>query len=272
MSRLGIIHRYRRLIGTGVFIALVFLFSVEGAVAANSTVEGESLIAANPDDPMSYVTAAGYARDRGDLESAVEILERGRGRLAPSGDLLVTLGELYWQMNWPGDAIAAFRDAAKAVPDTPETCARLARAFAVAGEAVQGERICREYLARWSDQPLLYVALGENLEKLNDYPGAFAAYGRALELDENHAIAHSRRGRLFCLMGQYEAAAAACQKSLATDPDDALAHAYLSIACSELGRFWEAQIHAAAAEEAGMNMSAVWERIGKWDEESQPAP
>lgn len=270
MSQFAISDRYRRPLCATLLALLAAVALVDGVLATGSTVEGEALIAARPDDPQSYLTAARYARERGNLAEALEILERGRGRAAPSAELLGALGDLYWQLEWRGDAVAAFRAAVAAAPETPDPCRRLVSALAATGEAEQGERLCREYLARWSDDPGLYVALGECLEKRNEYPEAFAAYGRAIEIDAEMAVAHSRRGRMFCLMGQYEAAIAACRLALIHDPDDSLAHAYMGIACAEMGRYWEARIHAAAAEQAGMTMDAVWERLGEWREDSQP--
>ena len=67
-----------------------------------------------------------------------------------------------------------------------------------------------------------------------------------------------RRGRLFCRFGQFEAAATECRLALALDPADPLAHAYVGIACSRLGLLDEARVHSQLAEQAGLQMDAVW--------------
>ncbi|MFO7654659.1 MAG: hypothetical protein R6X25_12680 [Candidatus Krumholzibacteriia bacterium] len=245
--------------------SLGLLALADGVLAEHGSAEGEALIAANPGDPAAYVTAAADARERGELGAALDILEKGRDELEPSAALLVALGELYWDLEWTDDALAAYHAAVAADSSSAIARYRVVTSMVTIGSVTAAESTCRQALERMPDSGLLHVALGECLEKLEQLQEAFGTYGRALELEPTLAAAHSRRGRLLCGMGQYEAAAVACQTALEHDENDPIAHAYMGVACSELGRFWEAQIHAEAAEQAGMSMESVWKRIGKWE-------
>lgn len=266
MSQFAIADSYRRPLCVTLLTITGLLALGDSVLATNTTVEGEALIAAQPDNPDAYITASGYARERGELATAVDILERGRARVATSSALLLALGEAYWQLERHDDAVLQFRAAVDAEPSAVTPRCRLVTALAGTGDPQAGLRLCREYVVSEPERAEFQVALGECLERLDRTQEAFVAYGRALELDPTLAPAHSRRGRLLCKMGQHEAAAAACRQALQFDPENALAHAYLGIACSELGRYWEARIHAAAAEQAGLSMESVWDRVGRWEE------
>ncbi len=267
------------------------------AWAGHSRVEGEAVIASDAENPQAYLTASDYALQRGDRAGAAAILERGRAYAHPSAELLVALADLYGQqgrladaevllvaavaadpdytpayekcaeLQWKAgrrtEAIAALERAVAADPRAISPCCRLVHCLAAMGRAPEAERRCREFLALNTENSDLWVALGEAQERQNRFQEAFASYGRALSIDERTAAAYSRRGRLFCLFKQYEAAAIACRKALAIDNEDPVAHAYLGIACAELGRVWEAQMHAAVAEQQGMQMGAVWQKIGQ---------
>ena len=101
------------------------------------------------------------------------------------------------------------------------------------------------------------------LEQQKRLREAFACYGQAIVLDPSAAIPHSRRGLLFCRFGQFDAAEVSCRKALSLDKDNLVAHAYLGIACSYLDNGKDARKHARIAEAGGMNMGAVWDKLGK---------
>lgn len=131
------------------------------------------------------------------------------------------------------------------------------------GLPAHAERDCRARLQEHPDHPLLWILLGESLERQAQWQKAFAGYGQALVLDPNLASAHSRRGRLFCRFRQYAEARHECQTALSLDPEDPLAHAYLGIACAWLGERTTARRHALRAEAAGLDMSDVWRKLAE---------
>jgi tetratricopeptide (TPR) repeat protein len=267
------------------------------AQAGYSSAEAEALIASDSANPQVYLTASQYAQRRGDPAAAAAVLERGRAHARPSAELLVALADAYYrlerladaenvlvaavelapdyspayekcaELQWRSgrrtDAVASLERSVAADPRAISPSCRLVYCLAAMGRAEDAERRCREFLARHSESAGLWIALGEAQESQNRLQEAFASYGHALALDDRAAAAHSRRGRLFCLFSQYEAAADACRRALAIDNEDPVAHAYLGIACAELGLDWEAQLHAAVAEQQGMAMDVVWKKYGQ---------
>jgi tetratricopeptide (TPR) repeat protein len=278
-----------------VFLALLITGTAAAVVAISSSVEGDVLIAKAPQDPASYIAASAFARSQGDQDTAIAILEKGQIKANPSAELLIELAEvyaqqqrfaeaeatlkiaqavdrdhtrswlaladLYWRLEWREQALATLREAVDQDEESVAARYRLVYGLAASGEAAAAQKLCLEYLASWPESPQLLVALGETLEEQNKLREAFTCYGRAISFDDEMAAAYSRRGRLYCLFRQYDAAELACRQALDLDPYDPIAHAYLGIACAERGQILEANMHAAVAEDAGMQMDVVWAKL-----------
>jgi len=263
----------------------------------NSTAsQAQARIAADPADPVGYLELAGASWRAGDFAGSARALEQGRRQARPSALLLVALGSSYIALNrladaeeatqaaltlepevagaqlqlgriygligWPESAVECYEKAVSVSPQDVEAKSALVLGLVAAGRAESAEKQCREFL-RGDDTAQLWVALGETLEAQEVLRDAFNAYGRALVLDASHAGAHARRGRLFCRFGQFDAAATECRAALAIDPDNALAHAYLGIAYSYQGQTEAAREHALRAQQAGMRMDSVWDRLNQ---------
>ncbi|MFH1844554.1 MAG: tetratricopeptide repeat protein [bacterium] len=183
--------------------------------------------------------------------------------LDPATDALVALGNLRLQQHRYDESTRFFQQALNDDDSDIEAQRGLVCSLLGENQAHDAETACRDFLARNPDRPELWLALGEVLEKQEKLTEAFGSYGQALGLDPQYTAALSRRGRLYCRFQQYDAAAVECRNALALDPDDSLAHAYLAIACANLGQKDEARQHAQTAEAAGMRMESVWEIIGR---------
>jgi len=281
-----------------VLMGLAMLPYPAGAVGEiGSTVEGRALIADNPLDPASYINFSRFLVDIGELEDAEEVLKVGRNKANPSSNLLVELALVYETRNRMSKAEAAARDAVTMDPDNPAAqlrlgeihyrmgskkaavvCYRLAQKLSPLdslprvrlvnglmdiGETAEAEDLCLQYISTDPDNPDLWLALGRSFEKQGKNREAFTTYGQVLSIDPMEAEAYARQGRLYCRFGQFESAEHACRKALTLDQDNLVAHAYLGIACSYLDNGKDARKHARIAEAGGMNMSAVWDKLGK---------
>jgi len=183
--------------------------------------------------------------------------------LAPPTEALVSLGNLRLQQHRYDESTRFFQQALNDNDSNIEAQRGLVCSLLGENQTHDAEKACRDFLAQNPDRPELWLALGEVLEKQEKLNEAFGCYGQALGLDAEYTAALSRRGRLYCRFTQYEAAALECRRALALDPDDYLAHAYLAIACANLGQNDAARTHAETAEAAGMRMESVWEKIGR---------
>ncbi len=276
-------------------IPILLAVNLAQATEVHSRVAGQGLIAKDPLEPQAYIDFSQFLLGQGDLKGAEKILESGRRKAHPSADLLVELckifeaqgrtskaeiialealevdpkhseaniclGEIYFTMGWQQSGLEAFERAAYLDPDETRPKVKLLGGLMAGGRLQEAENRCHEYLAVEPGNIDLWLSLGMVFEKLEKRQAAFATYGQVLTIDSKNSMAYSRQGRLFCEFGQYSAAEAACVRALDLDPDNALAHAYLGIACSYLGEKDRALKHSQIAEEAGFNMTVVWKKI-----------
>ena len=173
------------------------------------------------------------------------------------------LGEIHFRMGNKKAGVESYRRAQALEPEEALPRVRLTNGLMDIGETAEAEDLCLQFISTDPDNPDLWLALGRSFEKQGKNREAFTTYGQVLSLDPKEAEAYARRGRLFCRFSQFESAEEACRKALSLDPDNLVAHAYLGIACSYLDNGKDARKHARIAEAGGMNMSAVWEKLGK---------
>lgn len=284
-------------------LLLPLLILLQGLVvtteASNVTsrIDGEALVAENPSDPKAYVAYGEFLIDRGELKNAEEILEIGRNKADASAALLITLGkvyeaqdrmaraesvtrealvldpksvdahvrmgEIYFRLGWPKSGMDSFRAAAELAPEATLPKVRIVGGLIEQKLFVEAEDACLQFLSGDQENVDLWLALGQVFETQDKLREAFTTYGQVLSLDPERSEAYARQGRLFCRFGQYDAGRSACGKALELDPDNMLAHAYMGIACSQLGDGETARKHAQIAESGGMNMTAVWKKLGR---------
>ncbi len=271
--------------------------SVATAAPVASRVAGEAQLAAGPGDAQAYLDYAAYLMADNDAAGAAAVLERGKLKADPSADLLVALGhayqaqqlwnkaeaatrealvldaghagahvqlgEIYLALGWTRSGIDSFRQAVALAPHDYRAQIRLVRGLCENGQVADAEQTCLEFIAGDPESAELWIALGRVYEKEGKRKEAFTTYGQALTIDPDAAVAWARQGKLFCEFGQFEAAAQSCRHALELDGNEPLAHAYLGIALSHLGDGDGARQHAAVAEAAGLNMTAVWRELGR---------
>jgi tetratricopeptide (TPR) repeat protein len=279
-----------------VCLASAGLPTLAGAEVA-SKVDGRALIASDPLDPAAYINYSRYLVKIGEVEEAEEILEVGRNKANTSSTLLVELSEVYEMRGRNSHAESAARDAVAMDHENPDAHLRLGevhfrmgnkkagvQSYRQAqklsplealprvrlinglmdiGETAEAEDLCLQFIASDPDNPDLWLALGRSFEKQGKNREAFTTYGQVLTLNPEEAEAYARQGRLFCRFGQYESAEVSCRKSQTIDSGNLVAHANLGIACSYLENGKDARKHARIAEAGGMNMGAVWDKLGK---------
>jgi len=280
-------------------LGLLLLVPAVGGAATeiHSPVDGRNRIAEDPEDPAGYIELGEYFLRLNNAEEAIDVLLTGQNKALPSADLLVSLsrayeaeelmakseeacraaldmdqehveahlrmGEIYFRMGWPKSGLDSFRTAVNLAPEQTEPKVKLVGGMLEAGQVADAEQACLEFVSVDPDNVDLWLSLGQILEKQEKRRAAFTTYGQILVLDPKNSTAYARQGRLFCQFSQFEAAESACRKALELDENNAIAHAYLGIACSYLGRNNEARKHAAIAEKAGLNMVSVWKKIGQ---------
>jgi tetratricopeptide (TPR) repeat protein len=245
----------------------------------------------NEDAAVNYLHAAAAVLQNDELDKAAEILEEALDRSVATPEMLtllaqvyhrqgrlekaatvaeealtmtpgyapahLELGDVYREMGWLDSAIERYEAALAADAQAPAAKDRLVRTLLEAGQGARAESTCREFLAD-DDSTALLVALGDVLSARRDAGGALAAYDRAIAKDERCARAHCGRAEQLAATGDRAGAMAAARQALAIDPSLARAHACLGKACAEAEDYLGAYGHAVKAEQAGIDMSAVW--------------
>jgi protein O-GlcNAc transferase len=280
-----------------ILVPILLLLSTSAwAAPVYSRVEGEAQIAQFPEEAIYYIQYADFLMSKGNFKEAARILQKGKAKVTPSADLLVSLGEayegqqlmaraqsatrealqvdsehvrahvrmgeIYFRLGWNKSGLDSFREAVDLAPEEDLPKVRLVGGLCEDDQLVAAEDQCLEFISTNVQSPDLWLSLGQVFEKQEKRRQAFTTYGQVLTIDPENSQAYARQGRLFCEFGQFESAASACRRALDLEPDNALGHAYLGIACAKLGRNDEARIHAEAAEDGGMNMVSVWKIIG----------
>ncbi len=271
---------------------------VATAAEITSRVDGQAMIAADPGEPAPYIAYGEFLLDRRDYKGAAEVLEIGRKNAAASAELLVVLGrvyeaqdrlaraesvvrealvvdpksvvalvrmgEIYFRLGWPKSGMESFYAACAEAPDQTLPKVRVIGGLIDQNKMTEAEDACLRFISEDAENPELWLALGQVFEKQDKLREAFTTYGQVLTLEPDQSEAYARQGRLFCRFGQYDAGRTACAKALELDEDNILAHAYMGIACSNLGDGENARLHAQIAEAGGLNMTAVWKKLRQW--------
>ncbi|RKZ15591.1 hypothetical protein DRQ50_07290 [bacterium] len=176
---------------------------------------------------------------------------------------LVLMGEIYFGRGRNSAGLESFRAAMASDPAATRPKVRLLGGLVEDGQLEAAEEQCLRFVSANTEDPDMWMALGRIFERQGKHREAFTTYGQVLSLDPDRARAYARQGKLFCEFSQFEAAEISCRRALDLDQDDALAHAYLGIALSHLGDSDAARLHAEVAEKAGMNMTVVWRKLDK---------
>lgn len=278
-------------------LPLLLLSGSASAALVQSAVDGQARLAATPEDPAAYMDYADFLMRQSRFKEAAAVLEKGRTRALPSADLLVRLGEayegqelfaraeavtrealqvdprhvdahlrmgaIYFRLGWNSSGLESLRQAVTLAPDEDLPKVRLVEALCRDEQLVAAEDQCLEFISTNNQSPDLWLSLGQVFEKQQRRRQAFTTYGQVLTIDPANSLAFARQGRLFCEFGQFTSAETACRRAVELDPDNALGHAYLGIACAKLGQSDEARIHAEIAEDAGLNMVSVWKILDR---------
>jgi tetratricopeptide (TPR) repeat protein len=131
----------------------------KGALAA----AGEAL-AIDPDSPAPYVTLAGLAQNRGDLETALAHLRRAWGMDPTNTGLLLRIAIVAEQGGKAADALLALERAVEVDPDSPHLSARLVELELRSGHYPQAAVDLSQALDRHPTDPDL-LRLAERLQR-----------------------------------------------------------------------------------------------------------
>ena len=230
-----------------------------GDLAGAAAILEEGLQKSFPTPEMLTLLAEIY-RQQGRLNDASSAAEEALVMVPSYAPAHMQLGDVFMDLGWFESAAESYRAALAADDQLAAARYRLVDCLAKAGQLRAAETECREFMAA-GETAALCLILGQTLERQERDQEAMAAYDRAVELDPRCADAHGHRAGLLCKLGEYDAAAKASRAALDIKPDHAAAHAWLGLAGAHTEDYMGAYSHAVKAEQAGMDMSAVWKLL-----------
>jgi tetratricopeptide (TPR) repeat protein len=137
------------------------------------------------------------------------------------------------------EAVPSYLRAIELAPGSPDAYEELRQVYLQLGLPEAAERSWRRVIEGHPDHWAGYAYLGSFFSDSNRYPEAVEQYTAALALAPNNALVHNLLGMAQHLLGRYEEARSAYQRSLAIRPSHG-AHSNIGSVYMELRQFPEA--------------------------------
>jgi tetratricopeptide (TPR) repeat protein len=194
----------------------------------------EQLRKSNPGSPRVLYQEALLYYQLDDLDHAAallaEVSEAGPAR--PSVDEL--LGSIAARRGNYGEAIAHFREAAKAQPDE-RNLFNLAYTLYINAQFEEAKQLLTNLTREFPRSSRTYLSLGAVNQELGKYPESVEAYKKVLSLQPNSATAYLFLGDVQMLSSNYPSALKNFRRAVELAPGLAEAQYYLGLALMESG-------------------------------------
>ncbi len=174
-------------------------------------------LALDPDEPWPYNNLALVYERRGDYEQAVKLYQQALERHRDDRNRAVSwhnLGDVYYALDRPNDALAAYQQAIKLDPQRaiyPNSLGNLYGALGRYEQAIaayqQAVKLDPEYMLAYNSLGNIYGTLGRDKE-------ASEAYQKVIELKPDYAWAYNNLGFIRARQGAYEAAVTLYRQAL----------------------------------------------------------
>ena len=174
-----------------------------------------------PRHPELKMAFARALEQRGDKPGAISVLNEALALGLSDAWLSSHLGGLLLEVGALEEASEALDRAARDEPDDALTQFRLGRLHEVQGDLSAAVPFFRQAASLADSQGWMWSHLGSALIDLGDADGAREALDRALDLDPDNWLNHSRFGRLMELQGDIEASIRAVRLATRMKPDEA---------------------------------------------------
>ena len=182
------------------------------------------------------------AHQKGQLQTAIDFMQRAVAADASVALYQGNLGEMYRLAGRPQDAIAAARRAIELRPDYPEAWSNLGVALYEMREFHEAAGAHRKAIAAKPTFAEVHSNLGNALHALRNYDDAIDAYRHAIELRPDFADAWANLGTTLHHSGRFDEGASALRRAVALAPRHANAHTGLGLLLlmrGDLGEGWD---------------------------------
>jgi predicted O-linked N-acetylglucosamine transferase (SPINDLY family) len=207
---------------------------------------------------LSGVLASG----RGDIRTAVEMLERAAAQRPGDPRLLANLGAAYRAAARLDDAEARYREAIAADASFLPARFNLANLLAARGAAVDALREYAAVIAREPSNAGALNNLAALLKEIGRYAEAEQAYRALIAAHPQDAAARSNLGVLYVTLGRIDEAIGLYREAIALNPAAPAPRNNLGVALLEAGSYEEAELCLRAALAVGQDVAGIHENLG----------
>ena len=214
--------------------------ALHGVSVAN--VEGfyRQVLQSNPNDSTALHALGVIARQAGNHQKAVELVEKAIANDPQKPQFHNTLGLLLEALGEFERAACAYQNALLLEPDYVEAYHNMAILLQSQGQYAAAVEKCRRAVSLQPDYAEAYNTMAFSLEKQQRYAEAIENYEQAVRLKPDFAEAHNHLGVVLNEQGRSAKAIESFRRALQADPDYAEAHNNLGIAMKDQEQFAQA--------------------------------
>ena len=194
------------------------------------------VLRAHPEAEAVYTLVGNAQVGLGRFEEALASYRRAARHDAADAGSRYGAGNALYNMRRFAEAAEEYRAAARLRPDLPDALASLSSAYYNLDRYEEAVAAAREAVRVKSDFAVGYVNLSWYYSMTDQHRESLEAARRGAELDPSNQMAHTNMCRAHNDLGQFAAAAAACERALRLKPEDGETLYYLGIARKGLKR------------------------------------
>jgi len=190
----------------------------------------------NPGAEGVYTFVGNAQAGLGRFEEALASYRRAARHDAADAAARYGAGNALYNLRRFAEAAAEYREAARLRPDLPDAFVSLSSAYYNLDRYDEAVAAAREAVRVKPDLAVGYVNLSWYYSMTDKHRESLEAARRGVELDPSNQMGHTNMCRALNDLGQFAAAAAACERALQLKPDDGETLYYLGIARKGLKR------------------------------------
>jgi Flp pilus assembly protein TadD len=196
----------------------------------------EKELALVPDDRDTLTDLGLFYLQTGQIDQAADRLRRATAGGGGNARAHRAMAEVLVKQQRYEDALAEQRAAVAMAPDDADLLVTHARALYAYGHAEEARKVLSDAQKRGVEDGALYAEQARQAREALDYPGAVAAYQKAVALDGRRAEFHLELGKTYLLMGRDSEARAAFEEARDLDAGNAYAPFYLASILADEGK------------------------------------
>ncbi len=192
----------------------------------------------DPSQQNSYLALADLFERTAKYPEAVDVLQQARHSLPNSVAVLLPLGADLIRAEHCREGVAVLKELLRAAPDTDEAYISLADAARKTGETAQEVDSLRTLAERKPEYPMIHVLIARALlnQQPTDYPKVLDELSLAEKADPMDPDVFFLRGKAYLVLGRYDEAVSALDRSIQLRPTEPGPYYQLARAYQKLGK------------------------------------